>query len=184
MLHGGAHISSSKRQRRVDAYKPPDYHWRGFGRQASKPSWYDGNRDRKDLILWEGDACGCPRVVPKKLGKKPPYNHSSDPRIYRPVVPQSRTQLTTLVRAGKADRQLISRGNDRMDMTGRYVEHGVAEKYGSYLRQSVESREIFENNKEKNVYTDMKSIIFARHDMTDILPYSRTRTDFKVGGGE
>jgi hypothetical protein len=71
-----------------------------------------------------------------------------------------------------------------MDMTGRYVEHGVAEKYGSYLRQSVESREIFENNKEKNVYTDMKSIIFARHDMTDILPYSRTRTDFKVGGGE
>ncbi|GMH60963.1 hypothetical protein TrRE_jg7458, partial [Triparma retinervis] len=141
---------------------------------------YDGNRDRKDLILWEGDACGCPRVVPKQLGKKPPYNHSSDGRIYRPVVPLSRTQLTTLVPAGREDRQIVSRGGERKDITGRYVEHGVAEKYRRYEEQSRESREIFKSNKQKNVYTDMKAIIFAEHDLTDILPYSRTRTDFNV----
>jgi len=68
-----------------------------------------------------------------------------------------------------------------MDMTGAYVEHGVSEKYKRYTEQSRESRVIFKSNKEKNIYTDMKSIIFAKHDLQDILPYSRTRTDFAVG---
>mmetsp|Transcript_18892 Transcript_18892/g.39310 ORF Transcript_18892/g.39310 Transcript_18892/m.39310 type:complete len:185 (+) Transcript_18892:40-594(+) len=181
MLHGGSHISDNKKQRRFEAYHAPDYHWRGFGRQSSKPNWYDGNRDKKDLILWEGDACGAPRVVPKQLGKKPPYNHSSDERIYRPEVPLSRLQLTTLVPAKKHDRQLISRGRQTMDMTGAYAEHGVEEKYRRYGEQSRESRDIFKRNKEKNVYTDMKNIIFAKHDLTDILPFSRTRSDFAVG---
>jgi len=79
---------------------------------------YDGNRDRKDLILWEGDACGAPRVVPKKLGKKPPYNHSTDERIYRPVVPLSNHQLTTLVPAKKVRESEGARneGNERSEL--------------------------------------------------------------------
>ena len=180
MLHGGSHISSARQQRVFENYQPPEYHWSGFGRQASKPQWYDGNRDRKDIILWEGDACGAPRVVPKKINKKPPYNHSSDERLYRPVVPLSRRQLGTLVPARKEDRQLISRGRVEKDSRGMYLEHGVSDKYSRYTTMSRESASIFTQNKDKNIHTTMKSLIFTPHDMTDILPYSRTRSDFTL----
>lgn len=82
MLQGAAHVSSASRIARMEAYQPPSYHRKGFGSQSCKPDWYDGSKDKKDIIMWEGDACGAPRVVPKKLGRKAPYNHSDDERMY------------------------------------------------------------------------------------------------------
>ncbi|GMI01463.1 hypothetical protein TrVE_jg10545 [Triparma verrucosa] len=181
MLHGGSHISPAKRQRKVEAYNAPSYHWQGFGRQSSKPEWFDANKDRKPLILWEGDACGAPRIVPKRLGKKAPYNHSSDERLYRPVVPISSKQLTTLIPARAADRQLIERGSTKREKyTGSYVEVGTEEKYQRYTDMSRESRAIYKQNYEKSIYTDMKEMIYQEQAFQP-LPYSRTRSDFKVG---
>ncbi|GMH65053.1 hypothetical protein TrLO_g5196 [Triparma laevis f. longispina] len=181
MLHGGSHISSSKRQRKVEAYNPPDYHWQGFGRQSSKPQWYDANKGRKPIDLWEGDACGAPRIVPKRLGKKAPYNHSNDERLYRPVVPLSLKQLTTLIPAKPDDRQLISRGNTKRELhTNAYVEYGTEIKYQRYTEMSKESKAIYKRNYEKSIYTDMKEMIYQEQQFQP-LPYSRTRSDFKVG---
>jgi hypothetical protein len=178
MLHGGAHISTPRRQHRIEAYVPPPYHWSGFGRQSCKPSWFDGARDKKPLELWEGDACGAPRVVEKRVGKKAPYNHSDDDRMYRPTVPLDLKTLGTLVPAAKDNRQLISRGTMRKDLHDRYVEHGVTEKYNAYSAMSKESKEIYLFNKHKSVQTEMKEIIFAKQTGETSLPYSRTRSDF------
>jgi len=178
MLHGGAHISSSKRAAKFEAHVAPPYHWGGFGRESCKPLWYDGARDKKPLDLWEGDACGCPKVVPKKLGIKAPYNHSDDDRMYRPTVPLDLKTINQYKEATRNDRQLISRGAERMDRTGRYVEHGVADKYARYTAMSCEVREDYNANKKKSVQTEMKDIIFRGKQEHMPLPYSRTRSDF------
>ena len=84
-------------------------------------------------------------MVPKKLGKKPPYNHSHDHRLYRPEVPLSRTALTTLVPAQTNNRQLIDRGSELKDMHGNFLEHGVREKFKRYTEVREDGRDDKEN---------------------------------------
>lgn len=93
-------------------------------------------------------------------------------------MPLSKEQLTTMVPALKADRQLVSRGGIRKDMTGAFVEHGVTEKFDRYTNMSAESKGIYLENKAKSIHTEMKSIIFAPHSQNESLPFSRTRSDF------
>jgi len=168
-------------------YEPPPHHWQGFGSQSTQPTWYDPYRwdkGRRPLNLWEGDACGAPRVVPKKPGKKAPYNHSDDDRSYRPEVSLDKYHITTMVPASKTDRQILDRdlsGFEGRDIRGSLRESGTIPKYQSYLRESNASKHHFSEIKAKNVKTEMKSIIFAAHNMDCYLPFSRTRSDFAVG---
>ena len=189
MLHGGAHISDAKRQRVVENYAPPSYHWQGFGRKSSKPPWFDQmtSQKRRPIFLWEGDAVGVPRVCPKKLGLKAPYNHSTDDRLYRPVVPLERMDLSTLVPAPSAERLMVERDYDcgmTEKQNGRSVEHGFKDKCEKYTAAARGSAALLEENKQRSRKTTMQGLIFnGIHDKEGLyLPYSRTRADFKVGG--
>jgi len=177
---------SGARSRAIEQFEPPKYHWQGFGSQSTKPTWFDPNRwdnGRKPIDLWEGDACGCPKIVKKKLGKKAPYNHSDDNRIYRPEVSAQKFG-TTMIPASKPNRQIVSRdhsGSEGKDLHGNMLETGTISKYKLYTNESAHSRSNFHRIKQKNVYTDMKGIIFAPQNMESLLPFQRTRSDFACG---
>ena len=189
MLHGGSHISSKPRQKQIANYNPPKYHWEGFGRKSCKPEWYaaDADRTKRPLELWEGDTCGCPKIVPKTLGNKAPYNHSNDERIYRPEVAISIKQLGTLIPANFKERQMLDLDHfSKPDRHGNHQEKGITEKYKAYKNMTLESNEIRRYNKNKAMVSTVKDIMGgvgaypngAPNRSADSLPFRRTRADF------
>jgi len=64
-------------------YQKPGYHWEGFGRKSTKPSWYDVyalDHARKPVHNWEGESCGVPRVQNKEAVGRPPFVHETSQR--------------------------------------------------------------------------------------------------------
>jgi len=123
-------------------------------------------------------------VVPKKLGKKAPYNHSDDERAYRPEVSLDKYHLTTYLPAGQTNRQILDRdlsGGEGRDIRGKMRESGTYSKYKDHREESRASKQHFKDIKHKNIHTVMKDIIFAPHNQHEALPFSRTRSDFAVG---
>ena len=189
MLHGGEHISSKARQKQISNYKPPKYHWEGFGRKSCKPEWYaaDADRTKRPISLWEGDSCGCPKVVPKTFGQRAGFNHGDDQRIYRPEIPISIKRLGTMIPADYKSRQMLDVDlMSKPDRHGNYSEMGRIEKYNTYKNMTLESNEIRIFNKNKAMISTVKEIMGGGSTSSgcnngskgDSLPFRRTRADF------